>query len=274
MNKTLLLVLTGTLALSAEGCSYMSEFVEQRKEIENPPTISTSVQAEASEKDPEAQAELAETPEKEGVSRTQDVAGLIPSTNPDVRIRGNVRGRKDPFAVVSLTPTIQIKEDPKTTNTNRTQANTNRNNRNQNNNRSRVLPPPRVRRPEEITSTPTIDTQTVENSPKADLAENVLITGLVQLGDRIQIILQAPEETSSRYVEVGQYVSNGKVLVKRIETSFPTPVVILEQAGIEVAKAIGQTKDETTEQTTSFLPSPPPVSSSNSLSWLSEKNQK
>ena len=106
------------------------------------------------------------------------------------------------------------------------------------------------------------------------MAENVLITGLVQLGDRIQIIVQAPEETSSRYVEVGQYVSNGKVLVKRIETSFPTPVVILEQAGIEVAKAIGQTKDETTEQTTSFLPSPPPLSSSNSLSWLSEKNQK
>ena len=258
MNKTLLLILTGTLAVSVEGCSYLSEFVEKRKEIENPPTISTSVQAEASGKNaksPESKDKPVDSQQTEGVKRNQDVVGLIPSTDPDIRIRSSIRGRQDPFAVVSVKPTIEIKEDKK-------------------NNRSRGLPNspnPRVRRPQEITSTPTIET--VENLPNADLAENVLITGLVELGDRIQIILQAPEEASSRYVEVGQYISNGQVLVKRIESSFPTPVVVLEQAGIEVDKVVGQAKEETTEEEkNTFLPPPPPsISLSNPVSLLSEK---
>ena len=265
MNKTLLLLLTGTLAVSVEGCSYISEFVEKRKEIENPPTISTTVQAEASGKNtksPKPENKPVDSQETEGVKRTQDVAALIPSTNPDIRIRSSVRGRQDPFAVVSVKPTIEIKEDSKTAN----------NNRNNNRSRSRSnAPNPRVRRPEEITSTPTLET--VENLPNANLAENVLITGLVELGDRIQIILQAPEEASSRYVEVGQYISNGRVLVKRIESNFSTPVVVLEQAGIEVAKVVGQAKEETTEEEkNTFLPPPPPsISLSNSVSLLCEK---
>ncbi len=265
MNKTLLLILTGTLAVSVEGCSYLSEFVEKRKEIENPPTISTTVQAEASGKNaksPELKDKPVDSQETETVKRNQDVVGLIPSTNPDVRIRSSIRGRQDPFAVVAVKPKIEIKEDSKTAN----------NNRNKNRSRSRPnAPNPRVRRPEEITSTPTIET--VENLPNADLAENVLITGLVELGDRIQIILQAPEEASSRYVEVGQYISNGQVLVKRIESSFPTPVVVLEQAGIEVDKVVGQAKEETTEEEkNTFLPPPPPsISLSNPVSLLSEK---
>ena len=55
-----------------------------------------------------------------------------------------------------------------------------------------------------------------------------------------EIIVKAPEESSSRYVEAGQYLSDGRILVKRIDKdAFPSPVVILEQAGREVAKTIG-----------------------------------
>ena len=247
MNKTLLLVLTGTVALSVEGCSYISDFAEQRKEIENPPTISTTVKASASEqeaKSSESQEESVDSENAEAVKRTQNVAELIPSTDPSVRIKNSIRGRQDPFAIISVKPTVEIKEDPKTVS-----KNTIRNRRPE---PRRELPPSRVRRPPEINSTPTIEN--TETTPQADLAENVLITGLVQFGDRIKIILQAPEETSSRYVEVGQYVSNGQVLVKRIDPRSPTPMVVLEQGGIEVTKVVGQTKEETTEEKASILP--------------------
>ncbi len=256
MNKTLLLVLTGTLAFSAEGCSYMSEFVEKRKEIENSPTISTTVKASASQQEAESsesQEESIDSEQAEAVKRTQNVAKLIPSTDPSLRIKNSIRGRQDPFAIISVKPTVEIKEEPKAVRKNTIQ------NRPQ---PRRELPPSRVRRPREINSTPTIET--METTPKANLAENVLITGLVQFGDRLKIILQAPEETSSRYVEVGQYVSNGQVLVKRIDPSSPTPIVVLEQDGIEVTKVVGQTKEETTEEKAS-------ISSSLPLSWLSNQ---
>lgn len=251
MNKTLLLVLTGTVALSVEGCSYISDFAEKRKEIENPPTISTTVKASASEKEAkssDSQEESLDSENADAVKRTQNVAKLIPSTDPSVRIQSSIRGRQDPFGIISVKPNVEIKEDPKAVRKNTIQ------------NRPEISP--RVRRPPEIKSTPTIEN--TETAPKADLAENVLITGLVQFGDRIKIILQAPEETSSRYVEVGQYVSNGQVLVKRIDPSFPTPMVVLEQGGIEVTKVVGQTKEETTEEKASIPPPPP-------LSWLSEQ---
>jgi hypothetical protein len=259
MNKTLFLVLTGTLALSINSCSLVSRFGENEQTVADSPTISTNVEAEASEEeanssDPET--EIVETPETESVNRSQDVAGLIPSTKPDLRAKSSVRGRQDPFAIVSVKPTIEIEaeEPPETVN----------------NNPPRRLPnppTPTVRRPQDITSTPTIEPP--NNRSRANLAENVLITGLVELGDRIKVILQAPEEASSRHVEVGQYISNGRVLVKRIEPGFPTPVVILEQGGIEIAKVIGQTESESTAESNSFLPPPPPPLS-NSVSWLSE----
>ena len=82
------------------------------------------------------------------------------------------------------------------------------------------------------------------------MAENVVITGLVESSDRIELIVRAPEETSARYVEIGQYLSNGQVLVKRIEHSFPTPVVILEQNGVEVKKPVGEVNEYATLEET------------------------
>ncbi len=242
MNKTLLLVLTGTVALSLEGCSYISDFTKKRQEIENPSTI--SVKAKASEegaKSSESEELAIETDKEDAINRTQNVTGLIPSTNPEIRARSSKRGRQDPFAIISVEPEVEIKQDQRVVNQPR---------------RNRIRPTPqrrrqprsipsntRVRKPPEIETTPTI-----ENTPSAEMAENVLITGFIELGDRIKLILQAPEEASSRYVEVGQYVSNGKVLVKRIETGFPTPLVVLEESGIEVTKAIGIAEEAAEEE--------------------------
>jgi hypothetical protein len=76
--------------------------------------------------------------------------------------------------------------------------------------------------------------------PEPDLARAVSITGVVQIGDSTQAIVKAPNETSSRYVKPGDRISNGQILIKRIDMNEgPTPIVVLEQYGIEVPLRVG-----------------------------------
>lgn len=76
--------------------------------------------------------------------------------------------------------------------------------------------------------------------PNPDLANEVEVTGVIQVGNTVQAIVKAPLEATSRYVGIGTRLSNGQVLVKRIEMNAgATPVVILEQNGVEVAKPVG-----------------------------------
>ena len=74
-----------------------------------------------------------------------------------------------------------------------------------------------------------------------ELAQNVEVSGIIQVGRDIQIIVKAPNEQTTRYVRVGQKIANGEVLVKRVEQLKESdPVVILEQNGIEVRKVVGE----------------------------------
>lgn len=79
--------------------------------------------------------------------------------------------------------------------------------------------------------------------PDPTLAKAVEVTGVVQVGSSVQAIVKAPDEPTSRYVTVGQRLSNGQVLVKRIEVNGSEPIVILEQSGVEVARAVGESAD-------------------------------
>jgi hypothetical protein len=84
------------------------------------------------------------------------------------------------------------------------------------------------------------------------LASSVAVSGVIQIGNEAQAIVQVPNEGTSRYVRVGQRLSNGQVLVKRIEMNEGSdPVVILEQYGIEVARAIGSKPANGSQTTTS-----------------------
>ena len=222
MNKAVLLVLTGTLALLTEGCSFFSDFADSRKELED--TVQPiSVQVNTAKNQEKEEVEEAFADLEEEVEPVQEIAGLIPATNPEVRVRSSVRGRQDPFSIVTLNPRIEVEpeEERKVT------ARQNRSNRQANRNSTLDLPEPP---PEPI---------------EATLAKEVIISGLYTANGRTRLIVQAPEEDNSRYVEVGQYLSNGQVLVKSIDTnSFPTPMVILEESGIEVAKTIGETPED------------------------------
>jgi hypothetical protein len=56
----------------------------------------------------------------------------------------------------------------------------------------------------------------------------------------VYAIVNAPNEPSSRYIQEGQRLAGGQVLVKRIETNRSEPVVVLEQYGVEVVRAVGE----------------------------------
>ena len=83
--------------------------------------------------------------------------------------------------------------------------------------------------------------------PDPSTARAVEVTGVVQIGSSYQAIVKAPDEPTSRYVSVGQRLSNGRVLVKRIESNGSEPVVILEEGGVEVVRAIGAPSSEADE---------------------------
>ncbi len=80
----------------------------------------------------------------------------------------------------------------------------------------------------------------VPTPPSTTLASAVEVTGIVTVNGVTQAIIKAPNEDTSRYVRVGQRLSNGQVLVKRIDSyAGSDPVVILEQNGVEVARVVG-----------------------------------
>ncbi len=107
-------------------------------------------------------------------------------------------------------------------------------------------------------------TSVLPSPPEPKLAQAVLVSGVIQVGNQPQAIIKVPSEPTSRYVRAGQRLASG-LLVKRIEMNEGSePVVILEQYGIEVARMVGevpigvqQPATASTENSVSTLPSLP-----------------
>lgn len=87
--------------------------------------------------------------------------------------------------------------------------------------------------------------------PEPTLARMVQVSGILDVdGAEPRAILKAPNEPTSRYVSPGERLSNGLILVKRIEISGPGgPVVVLEESGVEVIRRIGESSPTTPNQT-------------------------
>ncbi len=244
MRKISFLVLVGILAFSLESCSFMSKFAKKSVETVVEDAQKDTKQANENQRLVKKEPKTLKAEQFEGIKREVNVAGLIPATKPDIRVRNSTRGRQDPFAVVAIQPELKIKEEKRTK--------------------------PKSNNPKKSGNVPRVPTlEPGEEIPKANLAENVLVTGFIELEDRIKLIVQAPEETSARYVEVGQYISNGQVLVKRIEPGFPAPTVILEQDGVEVTKVIGGAEEEETLEASKAFSPLAQESITNPVSWLS-----
>ncbi|MEA5450274.1 hypothetical protein VB780_16965 [Leptolyngbya sp. CCNP1308] len=73
--------------------------------------------------------------------------------------------------------------------------------------------------------------------PQPTLAEAVLVTGVMTIGSENFAVVET--SAGSQYVRAGQRVSNGQVLVKRIDMRGSDPIVVLEENGIEVSRPVG-----------------------------------
>lgn len=77
--------------------------------------------------------------------------------------------------------------------------------------------------------------------PDTGIASGIEVSGVVKVGNEIQVIVKVPTEPTSRYVKVGQRIANGQVLVKRVEIKpGQDPIIILEQSGVEIARVVGE----------------------------------
>jgi hypothetical protein len=115
-----------------------------------------------------------------------------------------------------------------------------------------------VRNPVQVAkSTPTTSskkTSVVELPTKTQVAANpkpvldkplqamaIEISGMIDVAGKTQVIVKLPDESFSRYVEVGDRIANGKVLVKRVDgQNSLSPTVVLEEVGVEVSRKIGE----------------------------------
>jgi hypothetical protein len=78
------------------------------------------------------------------------------------------------------------------------------------------------------------------------------ISGMIDVAGKTQVIIKLPTESFSRYVEVGERILNGKVLVKRVEgQNSLSPTVVLEEVGVEVSRKIGDKSTPATPATPS-----------------------
>ncbi len=168
---------------------------------------------------------------------------FIPSTDPDARRNATAEGRTDPFADFAFNPTVVFAPEP---------------------------PPEPVTPPQNVPSVPSVNPQptaapnvddaalaslgadpnsgsvsstldfspVLPEAPVALLAEETQVTGVVQLNGVDNVMVKAPNEEFSRYVQVGDFIADGQVKVKRVDFRRNSPVVVLEQLGIEVFKEI------------------------------------
>ena len=92
--------------------------------------------------------------------------------------------------------------------------------------------------------------------PDTRAAQGTQVTGTIEISGKLFAILTPADDPTSRYVQAGQLISNGRVLVKRIDTNSEPPIVVLQQNGVEVFRAVGQVVAASTDttQTTTTQP--------------------
>jgi hypothetical protein len=248
MRQRLVFVVAGAIAMAMAGCASETATVAPSPATPASPVAgSPSPTAAGGQKiasQPFAKPLLAQKPP------TPAVPGLIQPTNADERakqVQANINAQKtnkDPFSNVQIT--LQRPTNPQST--------TNTSNSNPTSNRVPVLPrapqPSRIPSglvpflpPKPVAARPNKPgvPSTPPPPPSTDLARGVEVSGVVFVNGRNQAIVKAPDEGTSRYVSVGQRLSGGQVLVKRIEmNSGSDPVVVLEENGVEVAKVVGE----------------------------------
>lgn len=174
------------------------------------------------------------------------VPGLLQPTNAKARTNSIVAGRRDPFAAIpnSTVPIVvsasrQLpKVSPLPTGTAIAAPKL-----------PQITLPPIGAAPPALplpvlpssSALPPVGVTSIPIAPPSptSLAESIQVNGVVQVAGKWSVIVKEPTASSSRYVAVGEYLENGKVLVKKIVSPGSTdPVVVLQQNGVEIRKSL------------------------------------
>lgn len=260
------------------GQSDTTTTTEESPVTESPVVASPAVPS-ATPEGSAAQSATPPTPPESSVATLPRNLDLIPSTDPDQRIQSVQRERSDPFSVVPTTPSVQIEilDDGSGAQAGSpaspgaaagagrsagggsagggsaaggsaagsrgaassgaaSSGNQSSGGRTAASGGGGLIPTPNQvpGRP----ATPTVAPP--PPPPQPTLARAVEVLGVVQIGSVPYAIVSAPNEPTSRYVREGQRLSNGQVVVSRIEMNGPAPSVVFEQFGVKVITAVGE----------------------------------
>ena len=251
MQKISLMPFLGAIALLMGSCSLLpfNDAEETQGTSEQTPTDSkASPSASKKSQPPSEQPSAQQKPQP-----PQKVAGLKKSANPDeilqdLEDRGDLstQEQEDPFSLFSVPPKSKKLAPPPPPSPEPSQK------------KPTPSPPPSPepsqKKPASSESPKRSDegglpggdygpklTPEPPDAFEPELAKAVEVTGVVEVADVAYAIVKPPNEESSRYVQVGLYLSEQRqVLFKRIERNQDAALtVVLEQEGMEVSKQVG-----------------------------------
>lgn len=221
------------LVLIMGGCA--GEPVAEQSEPASPasPAVATAPQQATPAPTNASSLPLVPVPKEAPVQSLPAPPNLIPATTALQRLPQVNAGRRDPFSpvlsgpvVVSVAPSQSIQPPPPPL----LPAPPS----------SSFLPPVGVTA-QPVPQPPQVRVPAAPSAPAPaplNLARAITINGVVQVGNRVNIIVQVPNEASSRYVSVGDRLAGGRVLVKRVDMGGGEPRVVLEQDGVEVVRMV------------------------------------
>jgi hypothetical protein len=173
-------------------------------------------------------------------------SGLIASTNSELRVQGVIKGRNDPFALFPVQGKLKKVEskdkpnpEPKNVKVAKVEKVEPKVTKAVNIPKKVVTPAATTttNKPKVVNTPPSKPVNPTAKKPEViipqpELARAVEVTGVIDIEGNLMAILKSPNELTSQYVREGQYIANGRILVKKI-IAYPEASVVLEQTGIK-----------------------------------------
>jgi len=76
-------------------------------------------------------------------------------------------------------------------------------------------------------------------APPPSLASQIRISGIVQIGNQLNVLVEVPNGGGSRPVRVGEDIVTGRVRLARVDVSAnQEPQIVLEEGGVETIKTV------------------------------------
>lgn len=232
----------GALVLLVAGCAGQADQAANPASNEQTSNEAIATAPSAETGDEELQFEGDAIAPSNELPDVEPIPPLLPPTSPEQRAAQVVVGRTDPFSPLPSAPMLvpnqsTAPQSPASLPTSPVPPLPN-------------LPPAPVptvpvpvQPPSGLPAQPPV-TVTAPQQPPAPAVttlpavQTIQVSGVVEIAGQVSAIVSVPDEGSSRSVTVGDRIANGQVLIKRIDIGGGTPVVVLEQNGIEVMRSV------------------------------------